>query len=296
MSESNKKDKLTNEERFDLLWNETDNYIENPNAGLVYQKLKDELFPLAQPKILSLNKMSKWLGYVAIFAVVAGAFWFYQHQTRNSLVQIVTARGENKIINLPDGSKIALQENSGISYKKSANREIELKGNAQFTVVHNSLKPFMVTAGELLVKDVGTVFKVTMQDGQASLKSIRVSVSEGSVSILNKKTLKNEVTLVHGEEAVYDKRNGIINKTNTGSKVKSITFDNATITAVLEKISATYGVKLDVANQNITQKTFTGKFEEKNIDEVLDMIGFTLNFRHIKKDGKILILFNGDGE
>ncbi|GAA4199223.1 hypothetical protein GCM10022289_09200 [Pedobacter jeongneungensis] len=296
MSESNKKDKLTNEERFDQLWNETDNYIENPNAGLVYQKLKDELFPSAQPKILRLNKMGKWLGYVAIFAVVAGAFWFYQHQSHNSLVQIVTARGENRIINLPDGSKIALQENSGISYKKSANREIELKGNAQFTVVHNSSKPFIVTAGELLVKDVGTVFKVTMQDDQASLKSIRVSVSEGSVSILNKKTLKTELTLAHGEEAVYDKRNGMISKKNTGPEVKSITFDNATITAVLEKVSATYGVKLDVANQNITQKTFTGKFEGENIDEVLDMIGFTLNFRHIKKDGKILILFNGDGK
>jgi len=80
---------------------------------------------------------------------------------------------------------------------------------------------------------------------------------------------------------------------NAASK-KSIEFDNAPIANVLKKLADTYDVKLTIEGGKTTTKTYTGTFENKNIDEILDMIGFTLNFKHSRKDDAILISFYGN--
>jgi len=82
---------------------------------------------------------------------------------------------------LPDGSTAMLNTDSRIRARMSAGRrEIVLdRGEALFTVAHDTRRPFDVTAGDTVVRAVGTAFSVRLMDH----KQVDVIVAEGRVAI-----------------------------------------------------------------------------------------------------------------
>lgn len=305
--ENEKEEGTDNENLFDKYWNEeAKSYNEKPDSESIYNNLKSEIFPSAKTSIVSINKTRKWIGYAAAMILLAGGgVWLAksklnQNSVTNNIVSISTIKGETKIISLPDSSKVQLLENSTITYSSllasALTRLVTLNGDALFTVIHNSKKPFILSAGIFTIKDIGTIFKVTMNSKASN--ELTVKVSEGSISVQKGRSTKNETILVKGDEAVYNKANDMLDvkklaMENATSK-KSIEFVNASIAEVLKKLSDNYDVKLTIDGGKTTIKTYTGTFENKSIDEVLDMIGFTLNFKHSRKDYSISISFNGN--
>ena len=92
-----------------------------------------------------------------------------------------TGIGEQRIVRLDDGTRLSL--NSGtrvrIAYDHSE-RLVELeRGEAYFEVVHNSARPFIVTAGNHQVTALGTVFVVRYEAAQTA-----VTLLEGKVAVL----------------------------------------------------------------------------------------------------------------
>ncbi|MGA7540065.1 MAG: FecR domain-containing protein [Steroidobacteraceae bacterium] len=91
-----------------------------------------------------------------------------------------TGVGARRSIVLPDGSKVLLDSKSRlrVSYT-AATRNVELlQGQALFEVVENPHRPFLVHAGDALVRDVGTVFDVNRIGGGTI-----VTVVEGRVAV-----------------------------------------------------------------------------------------------------------------
>jgi len=91
-----------------------------------------------------------------------------------------TAVGARRSIGLPDGSKVLLDSKSRlrVSYTASARNVELLQGQALFEVVKDPQRPFLVRAGNALVRDVGTVFDVNrIGDGTV------VTVVEGRVAV-----------------------------------------------------------------------------------------------------------------
>jgi transmembrane sensor len=90
-----------------------------------------------------------------------------------------TDAGVRRSILLPDGSKALLDSKSRlqVSYT-AATRKVELlQGQALFSVIRNPRRPFLVEAGDALVRDVGTVFDVN-RSGDGTI----VTVVEGRVA------------------------------------------------------------------------------------------------------------------
>ncbi|NNF99435.1 MAG: DUF4880 domain-containing protein [Desulfobacteraceae bacterium] len=92
-----------------------------------------------------------------------------------------TATGEQTIVHLKDGSKVALDSETVITAKITrSKRQIELKiGRAIFSVAHDRKRPFVVTAGHVSVRALGTEFKVSKKHADR----ISVAVLSGSVQI-----------------------------------------------------------------------------------------------------------------
>jgi len=88
--------------------------------------------------------------------------------------------GEQRDILLADGSRITLNTNTLLSVRYSkARRYIELKrGEALFSVIHNSESPFDVSAGGTLTRAIGTEFNVDLRSA-----TVTVSVLEGAVQV-----------------------------------------------------------------------------------------------------------------
>jgi transmembrane sensor len=92
-----------------------------------------------------------------------------------------TGIGEQRTIELNDGSHIALDSNTRIRATLTADaRTIELtRGQAQFNVVHDPTRPFKVMVDGHTIVDVGTVFTVEYID-----QTVQVALIEGKVAVL----------------------------------------------------------------------------------------------------------------
>lgn len=91
--------------------------------------------------------------------------------------------GERPRITLSDGSELLLNTDSRARVRfGKEEREIELlHGEASFKVEHDKSRPFIVVAGDVRVRALGTAFVVRRLEKD----DVNVVVSEGSVSIQN---------------------------------------------------------------------------------------------------------------
>jgi transmembrane sensor len=119
-----------------------------------------------------------WASAAAVLVAVATALWAWQGYSRT---HIATARGEIRQLNLADGSRVTLDTLSRISVRyESATRLVRLEaGEALFEVAKDPRRPFIVQAGNVRVRAVGTAFIVDRR----SDASVDVVVTHGTVDV-----------------------------------------------------------------------------------------------------------------
>jgi len=88
--------------------------------------------------------------------------------------------GESRRLTLPDGSNVQLNTESAVVVRLTgAERRVQLlRGEAHFQVAKNPVRPFIVSAGAVAVRAVGTAFDVRLQP-----EAVEVLVTEGRVRV-----------------------------------------------------------------------------------------------------------------
>lgn len=117
----------------------------------------------------------------ALFSVLAAGYgWHRWDNTPNYAVDIATAPGELRSMDLPDGSHVALNANSRLQVRYYPRRRETVldKGEAFFKVAADAGKPFTVDSGTSQVRVVGTAFNV-----RAAPPEFAVQVQEGRVEV-----------------------------------------------------------------------------------------------------------------
>jgi len=120
-----------------------------------------------------------WLAAAATLAAIAvGALWLRQGR---ELQTLATAVGQQRNVTLADGSIVTLNTNTIVETDlRRQLREIYLrKGEAHFQVAHDRSRPFLVHAGDAVVRAVGTAFEVRVLGDQ----HVDVVVNEGRVEV-----------------------------------------------------------------------------------------------------------------
>lgn len=120
------------------------------------------------------------VGVAAILVACVGAlFWLAPGQDGIDPVYR-TAVGEQRRVVLPDGSALLLNTSSEIAvdYGPQQRHLRLIRGEAHFQVEHDVERPFVVEAGDGLVRAVGTAFSVRRHGAGAE-----VSVTDGVVSL-----------------------------------------------------------------------------------------------------------------
>src|SRR5216684_1591296 len=121
-----------------------------------------------------------WFAAAAVLAAVAvGAIWLQQGSGESQT--LATAVGQQRNVTLADGSTVTLNTNTILETDlRRHTREIYLrKGEAHFQVAHDRSRPFLVHAGDAVVRAVGTAFEVRVLTDQ----HVDVVVNEGSVEV-----------------------------------------------------------------------------------------------------------------
>lgn len=151
------------------------------------------------------------LAAVAVGLGVAGYL-----ATRPAPAQIYeTAAGEVRTLNLADGSKVTLDRGSMLKVAFEAKRRrVELVwGEANFAVVHDAARPFVVAVGDRRIHDIGTEFDVLNQP-----QRLRVTVSHGIVDVGPASAAASSFRLAAGDQ--FDQHKGetaVVSRVQPGS-------------------------------------------------------------------------------
>jgi transmembrane sensor len=119
------------------------------------------------------------LGTAAAIAFLALA-WPHSPAPAGLRQNVATAVGVLQRTVLPDGSVVQVNTDSAVEVQYTATeRRVRLvRGEAHFTVAKNPDRPFIVSAGQVAVRAVGTAFNVRLRP-----TAVEVLVTEGKVQV-----------------------------------------------------------------------------------------------------------------
>jgi ferric-dicitrate binding protein FerR (iron transport regulator) len=205
------------------------------------------------------------------------AWLILQNNFSQAPVMVSTLAGEMRHVELPDGSLVHLNAASSITYEKdfdSKYRKVKLEGEAYFEVVRDESKPFVVQAGTIQTKVLGTKFNV-----RAYTSDVRQSISlvEGKVQV---KHGGDETILQPMQEYSIERdvAKGNIKDFDlsevTGWREGRMVFKDRRLEEVFLALERYYGYTIHVNDSILLNKHITATFDNLRIDEVWHVIGF----------------------
>ncbi|NDV17491.1 DUF4974 domain-containing protein [Muricauda sp. TY007] len=269
-----------------------DTYLEgkagkNKGKASNIEKVHDRLYGQIEA---SLNKNQKVVPFKTVYRkwaiaasilVVFGTFFFAFMDFSVKVVEVTTAYGERKEIQLPDGTMVTLNAGSRLRYPekfKGDRREVALNGEAFFDVFRDTLKPFTIETGKLRTQVLGTSFNINaFQESD----SIRVSVVEGKVVVYDSMAVKE--ILLPNEQLKYNK----VDKGYRTSKYDSsidrawssniIYFNGTSLEEATHILERWYNVTIEITDADLGDKVITGKYNDPKLKETMESLGFLMN-------------------
>ncbi|SHE64624.1 FecR family protein [Pedobacter caeni] len=192
---------------------------------------------------------------------------------------ISTPLGGQYQVELPDGTVVALNAGSTlkfpVTFSGSANRTVELSGEAYFKVAKDAEHPFIVKTASQLVEVLGTHFNVNAYvDEPATVTTLE----EGSVMVSAVAKGKNSgVILKPSQQSILTNADKINIKTVNvadvlGWKNGFFIFEEEELESVMRKISRWYDVEIYYQDK-MPQISFLGVLSrKKNLSALLHML------------------------
>jgi transmembrane sensor len=235
------------------------------------------------------------LSAIAAAALLAvGVAGYLTMRSRKSELQpslparmIATGIGALDSLRLPDGTRIVLGPLSSARIAEAygvTSREVEVRGDAYFEVVHNSSRPFIVHALHATVQDIGTTFSVRTDMAEG----VAVSVSGGSVSLQGTNpnprgdpgAIRGVIVLKPGERGVVMPDGTTMKERASPDDVawlrRQLIFREAPLPDVITALHRWYGLELRVPDTTLAARHLTATFAGEPPERVLEVIRLVL--------------------
>ena len=171
--------------------------------------------------------------------------------------EIFVTDAANRRIALTDGSTILLAPHSRLTVEGSRQDRMTLDGGAWFDIRHDAARPLAITAGGVVISDIGTQFDVQADDGQ-----VRVEVGQGEVKVAGQ-ALAQPIRLAKGRGLLFDAQGGtaLVSSVADDSigewRSGRLTYDATPLPLVAADLSRYAGVKVTVADA-LRNRQFSG--------------------------------------
>jgi len=303
------------------LWEELEEEVEDLQfsrdskalLAAIHQQIKEENdSPI---KIEHTEKAGKrrgayWLKAAAVLVVgvLFAALFIYTIQNEEAekvpeLIVLEAPVGIKLTKVLPDGSKVVLNSNSSIVYTEGfseSKREVTLVGEGFFQITRDPSRPFIVHTGNLSTTALGTAFNVSHHEAD-SIAEISLVTGKVRLGILSKEGIKTS-DLLPGERATYQSATGSIQVGHfdvqevLAWKEGVLYFKETDFRQVVQRLEEWYGVMITVEGNHARTKSndwsYTGRFENESLDNVLTGIGFVKDFNYEINGKDVKLMFN----
>lgn len=215
--------------------------------------------------------------------------------------EIYTLAGETKVVVLPDSSVLYLDPCSKVVYPdkfSKQSRHIFLSGEAYADIAPDRKSPFIITAGEIEIKVLGTEFNISSyMDASES----EVALVEGSVEVYTREGRNPGCFLMHpGEMIRYDKeRDTTVLRTFAPDYFKNLEVNGGfqfidrkfcDIACCLER---TFGVKIYFEDDSVMEERYFASFiNDETVDDILNSLNIGNQLKITRKGNVIHISEN----
>lgn len=244
----------------------------NIDIEAAWKKVEDRLQDRQErAKVVPLRKI---LSVAASLLLLVGITTFaYQKFFTDNSLHFANNTLKETIIALPDGSHIKLAPNALLDFEeKDGQRIADLKGEAFFDVKHDN-KTFIVNAGNLNIKVLGTSFTVNASKEDAET----VRVATGRVLVASE---KQSVTLTKGEGVTYNNGKLIEEKLNHAIDDKKVfVFENTPLETAIKEIEKEMDVRIEIGD-GLKDNSITTKLYIDDPKEAVEELALLCNCKY----------------
>lgn len=192
---------------------------------------------------------------------------------------------------LEDGTEVTLNAHSRLRFPTSFSaheRMVEVEGEAYFSVQHDSNRPFVVKAKNVITKVLGTEFNVNTYDDNP----VEVTLVEGSLEV--KAEGCEAKRIVPGDCATYFNGQMAVEQIDTYPVTAwqrgEFYFDDATLLDVVREIGRWYNVSVVFNNkEQATRKLFFTADRYSSLPEIAESLSMIGKVRICVRDGVMSI-------
>ncbi|MET0465669.1 MAG: FecR domain-containing protein [Chitinophagaceae bacterium] len=258
---------------------------------------------------------------VLAFCTWGTLHWFTFGSITDNNHQVVAQKGSRTRAILPDGSTVWLNAGSSISYGKTFNdkiREVTLYGEAYFDVVKQPDRPFIVHAGDINIKVLGTSFNVKSYPGD---DLVETTLIKGLVQIIqpgNKPAIylhpNQKISLPSASHEISTDLPDDLPANSSGQK-KALSEGIATIDTTLsekerietawlfnrlefrdddfealaKKLERWYNVTIHFEDEKARLLVFNGSIESESVEQAFKALQVAVPFKYSIKGNEIFI-------
>lgn len=266
-------------------------------TGMYAQVLNNIEIPTTKAKVIPIRTFFTPLRLVASLLIVSMIGVLVSQLLKGNKVQEFNIASTDAIKTevLKDGSQVVLNKHTTLTLVGEFNtkeRRLKLAGEAFFEVTHNEEIPFVIDAGGVIIKDIGTAFNVK---ADPSSDSVFVLVTEGIVEM---SSTSEQIRLEQNESAIYIKStqtfvtNALVAPNAASYKTKMFSFKNQTLGELVETINQVYGPVLAIENKKLENCRITVDFNNESPETMAIILSETLGLSFMQKDQQFVL--NGE--
>jgi len=214
----------------------------------------------------------------AVLVTTAGAAWWVGHNAMRA--ETIQAPAEHSMtLRLADGSTAVIGADAMISveYTKDVRGLNVMRGETYFEVQHDATRPFVVRAGDVQIKAVGTAFNVTRASDAVS-----VTVTRGVVEVTTMRSAgepggglrrRYSVRVASGQKitlATDEKINNgfsLVSVENVEWRNGRAVFVGAPLSRVIALINKTGDVRIVINDPRVAELDYSGTILASRINE-----------------------------
>lgn len=225
-----------------------------------------------------------WMQRIAVFLLIPMTITIFMLcQSRSApihtqLYEIRTQPGMITSFRLPDSTLVYLNSGSVLKYPSvfTGNiREVSLDGEAYFDVTKDPTHKFIVsTPQNSKVEVLGTRFNL---EAFGNMDEVTTTLIEGKVEFIYQRAgTERKMIMKPGQKTIYNKKNGeiLLKSTNGASELSwkdmKIILDQTPMRDALHMLGKRYNVEFVVNTSKYDKFTFTGKFTEQYVEDILE--------------------------
>jgi transmembrane sensor len=250
--------------------------------------------PVADADNMPVRSQRKWLYRIAAGIAALGMIgWGTWMQRQTNWHEFTTGTGEQRALQLEDGSVVHLNAHSRIATRFSTTaRDVRLlEGEALFDVHHDAQRPFRVFTRDAVIRDIGTRFNVNSRaDG------LQIAVLEGSVELTaaistNLKSAPSGPThsakskpastphVLNATQQAQIDRNGKVTVESTPDVAdaaawwqRRLIYRKESLAHIVEDLNRYNRQQIRLQGDSVMQRTYTGVFNADDPDSLAQVL------------------------